>query len=121
MGRERLYISPGSNLGRNSFSASNAQSTSFIEVDTITGDELVKALDLTRIDLIKIDVEGAEFEVLRGFARTLSNLRPALILELLPKQLAKFHATEKDIRQYLGSQNYTMMQIDSANVLALPD
>ena len=37
--------------------------------------------DLTRIDLVKVDVEGHELEVLEGGRRTLARFRPPLILE----------------------------------------
>ncbi len=50
-------------------------------VATVTLDELVDRVGLDRIDLIKIDVEGAEPLVLAGAARVLTRLRPAVIFE----------------------------------------
>lgn len=41
-----------------------------VEVDVITGDEYVEMHRIERIDLLKIDVEGAEPKVLRGFAQS---------------------------------------------------
>jgi FkbM family methyltransferase len=41
----------------------------------------VDSLSLTACDLIKIDVEGMEFEVLEGAARTIQQFRPRLFLE----------------------------------------
>jgi FkbM family methyltransferase len=40
-------------------------------------------------DLIKIDVEGAEIDVLRGAANLLATRAPALLLEMLPSHLAR--------------------------------
>ena len=41
------------------------------------------SLDLARVDLIKIDVEGMELDVLAGAARLIGELRPILLIELL--------------------------------------
>jgi FkbM family methyltransferase len=45
-------------------------------------DELVSALELPAPDVIKLDVEGAEGNVVSGMKRTLEAARPILILEL---------------------------------------
>jgi FkbM family methyltransferase len=56
------------------------------KVSTVTcnvkpGDTIIEGLGTDRIDLLKIDVEGHEIEVLRGFERTLQSteLRPQVI------------------------------------------
>ncbi|MFM0028404.1 FkbM family methyltransferase [Paraburkholderia madseniana] len=43
----------------------------------------VDSLDLERVDLIKLDVEGMEVEVLHGARKTLQNLKPILSIEIL--------------------------------------
>ncbi len=43
-------------------------------------DDVVEALGLPRVDFIKLDVEGAEPEVLRGAERTLRRFRPRLAI-----------------------------------------
>ena len=48
-------------------------------------DAIVKESKLGRVDVIKIDVEGAEFEVLKGTAQTLDDYHPVLIIELEPQ------------------------------------
>lgn len=50
-----------------------------ITVDTDCLDDLVPAE--VKVDLIKIDVEGAEFRVLKGARRTLDNSKPFVIFE----------------------------------------
>ncbi|MES2915500.1 MAG: FkbM family methyltransferase [Pseudomonadota bacterium] len=52
-------------------------------VMTRIGDEVLSELDIGDIAAIKIDVEGAEYQVLRGFERTLSTIGPPIIFEVL--------------------------------------
>lgn len=51
-----------------------------VEVETL--DTLAGRLGLSRIDVIKIDVEGAEGSVLAGARQTLASWRPILLLEV---------------------------------------
>jgi FkbM family methyltransferase len=44
-------------------------------------DTYVRRLAFQRLDLVKVDVEGAELEVLEGAQQTLRRLRPILIIE----------------------------------------
>lgn len=56
--------------------------TSNARVDTL--DRFVEREGLDRLDLIKIDVDGHEFPVLKGGARTLARFQPTLLMELSP-------------------------------------
>ena len=53
-------------------------------VVVLPGDEALAALDVGRVGVLKIDVEGAELEVLRGLEGTLHAHRPSVICEMLP-------------------------------------
>jgi len=53
-------------------------------VAVIPGDEALAALGVGRVGVLKIDVEGAELEVIRGLEGTLRAHRPSVICELLP-------------------------------------
>jgi FkbM family methyltransferase len=53
-------------------------------VPVITGDDAVQEVGLTDVSLIKVDAEGSEPEVLRGFVRTLDRYRPFIVCELIP-------------------------------------
>jgi len=52
-----------------------------ITVQTATLDEVLKDENLNSTSLIKIDVEGAELEVLEGAYHTISSLKPLVIFE----------------------------------------
>jgi FkbM family methyltransferase len=52
-------------------------------VDQVRLDRWLESTDIERVDLIKIDVEGAEGAVLRGMGDVLERDRPDLIVEVL--------------------------------------
>ena len=57
-------------------------STVGARVDTL--DEFVEREGIERLDLIKIDVDGQEYPVLKGGAKSLGRFRPTLLMELSP-------------------------------------
>ena len=52
------------------------------------GDDVIEGLDIESIALIKIDVEGAELEVIRGLTKVIGSYRPFLLFEVLHHYLA---------------------------------
>jgi len=54
----------------------------FIDIDMVTIDDFIKEYNLKNVDLIKIDVEGAEEDVFRGGKETFSKMKPAVIVEI---------------------------------------
>jgi len=70
-----------------------------IEVQAERTDKLlIEQLDLNRVDWIKIDVEGAEYEVLLGLEETLSRFKPIIIVEIWSQNMAKVKAFLKKHR-----------------------
>ena len=49
------------------------------------GDEVVESLDIPRLGLIKIDVEGLELAVLKGLQQTLNRHDPVVMFEAHPE------------------------------------
>jgi FkbM family methyltransferase len=48
------------------------------------GDELIEELGIGEIAIIKVDVEGAEWQVFDGLRKTLNGRQPMLLFEVLP-------------------------------------
>jgi FkbM family methyltransferase len=91
--RRKFFVSPV--LGHSSFFHSQASvngSASEIEVDVVPLDDLIPAGE--RVDVVKIDVEGAELAVLDGMSRVISdNPDLAIIAEFGPSHLKATHVT----------------------------
>jgi FkbM family methyltransferase len=50
----------------------------------VTADDFCAAEGVTRIDFVKIDVDGNEYSVLRGFRLGLERFRPTILIEFAP-------------------------------------
>ena len=68
-----------------------------IEIQTRVFDECVSEFSIHRMDLVKIDVEGAELDVLRGMRHALEKYHPALLVEVHPDNLGYFNSTGKPL------------------------
>lgn len=62
-------------------------------------DNVLAERGIEHVDLIKVDVEGAEYEVLKGLENTLINKNPVLVIEIMKRDEAK-------IIEYLESLGY---------------
>lgn len=91
-------------------------------VETVALDTLLA--DLDRVDLVKIDIEGAEPMALRGMADLLRRHRPVIFTELSPVLLQATAQTTPDAYlQQLRDLGYTLRVIGFAppDLLDLPD
>lgn len=82
-----------------------------------TLDEVVAEYGLTRLDWVKIDVEGAELGVLAGSQQTLAELRPALVIEAHDK-VYKFVAdmrSEQRCHELLAALGYEVETVPYYN------
>ncbi len=67
------------------------------------------------MDAIKIDVEGAEFLVLRGAKDTLTRFHPAILIELLDRQLREMGTSTAEVIAFLQAQGYSIRHQDDKN------
>lgn len=78
----RLYISSHSERHSTSFTLnpSTHYSGNYVYVESARLDTVVGELGIKRVDLIKIDVEGAELSILKGAKKTIDQFRPSLTI-----------------------------------------
>lgn len=105
-----LYAAPRANTGASSLSSDNAGIDGTMPKSySVRGrpiDDVVRELGLTRVDAIKIDVEGAEGIVLRGTSNTLRRFHPRVVMEVVADQLAKFKTTPADLAALMKAAGY---------------
>jgi len=93
-----------------------------MEAYAFAQDELDTALDeagVRNVDLVKIDVEGAEDLVLTGMRAGLSNWRYRnILLELHPIQLASRGRTAREVAEVLIAQGYRGYAVDESEAAA---
>ena len=78
----RLYISSHSERHSTSFmlNPSTHYCGNYVYVESVRLDTAIGELGIKRVDLIKIDVEGAELSILKGAKKTIDQFRPSLTI-----------------------------------------
>lgn len=69
---------------------------------------------LQRLDLVKIDIEGAELFALEGMAKTLETCRPVVLIEICKFWLTGFGYDVSDLAGFIGRLNYGIYHYDRA-------
>ncbi len=103
---KKLY--KGERSGRFSF---KSKSANYKLVDCVRLDSLLKNLGISEVDLLKIDVEGAELEVLKGISKYLRSKKVKnIIVEIFPERL-------NQVIKYMKKFNYRIERIENENYL----
>lgn len=76
----------------------------------VTLDGMIESgeLDLSRLDMVKMDIEGAEPFALKGMQKTLKKFRPAMVFEMNRLAMMPFHLTTEVIWDFFQELNYEL-------------
>jgi len=85
--------------------ARRAETDVEVRTNVITLDSYAAEKKIDRVDLLKIDVEGAELLVLKG-AHELLRLEPAIFFEADDQLARSFGGTTRDVKQLLAGHGY---------------
>lgn len=97
----------GMNKVRQSFTGSND------DVVLTTLDKYCDDNNVSKVDLIKIDVEGYEMKVLEGAEHILQKFRPKLFIEISGENLAEQNSSPLNVIEFLSSRDYTIIRADN--------
>ena len=102
----------GEDSGEGEHSLATDRSTTGIEVDVERLDDLVINGSATQPTVVKIDVEGAEFDVIQGAEETLSKDACRLIYcEIHPDRMETYGGSYKHLRAKLGDMGFEVVNV----------
>jgi len=113
----KLYLSPDTGGNNSIYERFNGE---FETVETVTLDSFYANNEISSVDVIKIDVEGAEFDVIRGASEVLDTFKPVLIIEFNKFTAEKAGYDLEQLYDYLKNmkfnaytlRNYTLREVD---------
>ena len=81
-------------------------------------DDFWKELSWKKLDLVKIDVEGAELSVLMGMEKVIKKYHPHLLIEIHPRQLKEvFNSSAEEVIDFLTKKySYKLSPVDTDKV-----
>ena len=83
-------------------------------------DEVLNENPLARLDIMKLDVEGAELRLLRGAVETLRTYRPVLLFEVSEDSLKHQGGSPRELLAFLHTENYLIHTFDRVTGLPVP-
>lgn len=100
----------------------------FIDKNNVTGeavdmlplDKWLTINNLSKVNFIKIDIEGAELLCFKGATEMLKNTPPIIIMECNEKWCKRFDYTVFDLLQFLHTFGYTFEQYEEAQWICFP-
>lgn len=84
-------------------------------ISCITVDDFVRDNSIEKVDVMKVDVEGAELQVLKGAAHLFreKEMRPRLVMiEIVDEYLRRFDSSEQDVFNFMKDVGYVPHIID---------
>ena len=85
-----------------------------VKVDTL--DSWWKKNNKPKVDVVKIDTEGAELWIFQGGKEFLVACKPVLFMEIEPRNLKAYPYNQIDIIDFLDSMGYSLFCLDGRSV-----
>lgn len=87
------------------------ESTEVLEVETRRLDAVLAAAGVERLDLMKIDVEGFEWPVLRGAEESIARFRPQVVFEFNTEYLSRGAASPELFEDFFRRHRYRLCAV----------
>jgi FkbM family methyltransferase len=86
-----------------------------VRVETLDG--VFERMGLDRLDVMKIDVEGAEIEVLAGGERMIRRHRPAVLCEIEQRHTQKYGYDADDVIDWMTERGYMSLRSEGGRLV----
>jgi FkbM family methyltransferase len=121
-GKTSLHLSPDINTGGSSFYRNTKYPLPTQEIATMPLTDLLHREGIEQVDLMKVDIEGAEYEAILGSRQLFEERRiKALALELHPAVLEKRGRSAGEIKVFLTAAGYQKKNDYGNSVWLAPD
>jgi hypothetical protein len=80
-----------------------------------------EATGWSRLDFLKIDVEGYEVEVINGGLETIKRFRPVMLIEVNEPLLKRYGRTPKQVHSLLDELGYDYSPVRAGETLETPE
>ena len=118
-----LHIADPEHNGQNTlgeFGHAGVTAVDHVEIDLIDLDSLAQEQVLRKVDVIKMDVEGAELEVIKGGLKTLERYQPTLLFELFEGALRQQGTSAEAVLAQLAELGYSFYAFSDSTGLPEP-
>lgn len=112
-----LVVDTETNRGGNRISLSNENNKNNSKIHVERLDDWIKDKNLSRIDLIKIDVEGFELNVLKGAEETIKKHTPVLFIELDDNNLKAVGNSASELIKFLENLGYSVTKAETEELV----
>jgi FkbM family methyltransferase len=106
------WLYHGDEPGSNSLGKSSAHGQKGEVVSTECLDNVLHQSSVNQVDVLKMDVEGAEELVLRGAKKALTRFKPIIIYEVVPERTAALRLSPRGAWDFLDRLGYQFLVID---------
>lgn len=106
-----FFVSSKENAGMSSIFHHDTESGKLENVQAVSIDEYIESGNISRVDMIKIDIEGAELFALKGMTTTLERFHPVLIMEVSDDVLKNTGISGNEILELLTGMGYVRKKI----------
>jgi FkbM family methyltransferase len=111
-GERTLFISEKTNSGMGGLTQPVNFTGKTEEVNTTQIDDWMEIQKPGRIDFIKIDIEGAELNALKGMSKLLEKYQPTIFIEIFDPLLTRFGHDHIEIYKLLNDLDYQAFDLD---------
>jgi FkbM family methyltransferase len=117
VGEVSFYPAHAQNIGAGSLRYQGDCLDTPCRVKCTSLDEYLRREPVESIGAIKIDVQGAEIDVLKGARQTLLRFSPPIVVEFCSATLSPFGKTLEDLERELRNSGYTLYRITQNGVV----
>lgn len=113
-GRSEFWNAEYSGGGALTSAPKPPDATSMLRVDVVALDDFVYGEKSPPPDVVKVDVEGAELEVLNGMERLLSERRPVVVYEVDDQTAGGVELKRQAIERFLLKREYRVEPLEDS-------